>query len=87
MTSDAERDGTPRTQPDSAVETDSHRIARRYVELGGQRRAKIDDNITDVRQWETDPPEAETFWREEVEPLSDEARKDVETFLPTINAQ
>lgn len=87
MNSDEQRDGAPRAQPNPEVETDSHRLARRYVELGGQRKAKIDDNITDVRQWDNDPPDAEQFWRDEIESLPDAARKEVETFLPTINAQ
>jgi hypothetical protein len=45
----------------------------------------IDDNITDVRQWDEDPPEAERFWKERVETLSKDKRKQVEDFLPTIN--
>ncbi|AVC47100.1 hypothetical protein RLV_0972 (plasmid) [Rhizobium leguminosarum bv. viciae] len=45
----------------------------------------IDDNITDVRQWDEDPPEAERFWKERVETLSKGKRKQVEDFLPTVN--
>lgn len=87
MTMDAERDGAPRPQPDNSVETESHKLARDYVKLGGQRKAKIDDNITDVRQWENDPPEAERFWQDRIETLPEKTRKEVETFLPTINAE
>ncbi|RFB88497.1 hypothetical protein B5K11_23690 [Rhizobium leguminosarum bv. trifolii] len=66
-------------------ETPSLRLAKEYLSLGGRRRSKIDDNITEVRQWDQDPPEAERFWRERVETLSKDERKQVEDFLPTIN--
>ncbi|MBB4292573.1 hypothetical protein GGE16_004652 [Rhizobium leguminosarum] len=69
----------------SDTETPSLQLAREYLSLGGRRRSKIDDNITDVRQWDEDPPEAERFWRERVETLSKDERKQVEDFLPTIN--
>ncbi|ARM92445.1 hypothetical protein RHEC894_PE00422 (plasmid) [Rhizobium sp. CIAT894] len=80
-----------RRNPGSALgggcdtETPSLKLAKEYLSLGGRRRSKIDDNITDVRQWEEDPPEAERFWRERVETLSKDERKQVEVFLPTIN--
>ncbi|MBB4234555.1 hypothetical protein [Rhizobium esperanzae] len=67
------------------TETPSLKLAKEYLSLGGRRRSKIDDNITDVRQWEEDPPEAERFWKERVETLSKDERKQVEVFLPTIN--
>ncbi|MBB3311913.1 hypothetical protein FHT78_003689 [Rhizobium sp. BK196] len=68
------------------TETRSLKLAKEYLRLGGHRRSKIDDNITTVRQWEKDPPEAERFWKEQVEPLSAADRKQVEDFLPTINS-
>lgn len=67
------------------METDSHRLAKEYLRLGGHRRSKIDDNITDVRHWEQDPPDAERFWKEKIETLPKDDRKQVENFLPTIN--
>lgn len=70
---------------DSGLETQSLRLAKEYLRLGGHRRSKIDDNITTVRHWEEDPPEAERFWQERVETLSNDERKQVEIFLPTIN--
>ncbi|MDR9803036.1 hypothetical protein [Rhizobium hidalgonense] len=70
---------------ESDTETPSLKLAKEYLSLGGRRRSKIDDNITDVRQWEEDPPEAERFWKERVETLSKDERKQVEDFLPTIN--
>jgi hypothetical protein len=70
---------------DSDTETPSLKLAKEYLSLGGRRRSKIDDNITDVRQWDEDPPEAERFWKERVETLSKDERKQVEDFLPTIN--
>ncbi|ANK95302.1 MULTISPECIES: hypothetical protein [Rhizobium] len=66
-------------------ETPSLKLAKEYLSLGGRRRSKIDDNITNVRQWDEDPPAAERFWKERVETLSKDERKQVEDFLPTIN--
>jgi hypothetical protein len=68
------------------METTCHRLATEYLRLGGHRRAKIDDNITTIRHWEADPPEAEDFWRQKIEPLPQVDRKQVENFLPTINS-
>ncbi|MBW8788019.1 hypothetical protein [Rhizobium leguminosarum] len=70
---------------DSGTETPSLKLAMDYLSLGGHRRSMIDDNITDVRQWDEDPPEAERFWKERVETLPKDQRKQVEDFLPTIN--
>jgi hypothetical protein len=67
------------------ADTPSHRLAKEYLSLGGRRRSKIDDNLIAVRQWEDDPPEAERFWKEKVETLSEDERKQVEDFLPSIN--
>ena len=75
----------PETDGDSNTETPSLKLAKEYLSLGGRRRSKIDDNITEVRPWDRDPPEAERFWTERVETLSKHDRKQVEDFLPTIN--
>ncbi|MBO3761417.1 hypothetical protein [Ciceribacter sp. L1K22] len=66
--------------------TKSKALADEYMRLGGRRLAKIDDNITKVREWENDPPEAEKFWQERIAVLDDKARRDVEFYLPDINA-
>ncbi|WP_183906053.1 hypothetical protein [Rhizobium sp. BK008] len=69
----------------SGTETLSLKLAKEYLSLGGHRRSMIDDNITDVRQWDEDPREAERFWKERVETLSKDEHKRVEDFLLTIN--
>lgn len=67
------------------TKTMSKALAEEYLRLGGKRRAKIDDNITRVRTWEEDPPEAERFWQERVAVLGEVGRRDVEFYLPDIN--
>lgn len=67
-----------------ALETPSHKLARDYMRLGGRRQVKIDDNQISVRQWEDDPPEAERFWKEKIEPLAEDERRQVAEFLPSI---
>ncbi|MBR0557073.1 hypothetical protein J5J10_15400 [Ciceribacter sp. L1K23] len=66
--------------------TKSKVLAEEYMRLGGKRLAKIDDNITKVRKWEDDPPAAEQFWQEHIAVLDDKGRRDVEFYLPDINA-
>jgi hypothetical protein len=68
------------------METRTHKLAQEYLSLGGRRLSKIDDNITDVRQWEADPPAAEEFWQSRIETLPERDRKQVENLLPSINA-
>lgn len=72
-------------QPNRENKTKSRELAEEYLRLGGRRKSKIDDNITDVREWKEDPPEAEAFWAAAIEPLDEERRKEVEFFLPSIN--
>ncbi len=61
-------------------------LAAEYIRLGGKRRAVLDDNLVSTREWAEDTAEAEDFWRDEIEGLPDAQRKDVEKFLPGINA-
>ena len=68
-------------------DTPSLKLAKEYLRLGGHRRAKLDDNITDVRKWEDDPPEAESFWSAKIETLDKDEREQVEKFLPSINSE
>ncbi len=66
-------------------ETSSYATAMRYLNLGGRRRAKIDDNIVTARSWENDPSEAEAFWQSNVETLDERGRRDVALHLPSIS--
>ena len=72
-------------QPNRENKTPARKLAEEYLHLGGRRKSKIDDHITDIREWEEDPPEAEAVWVAEIEPLDEERRKEVELFLPSIN--
>ncbi len=63
----------------------SKALAEEYLRLGGRRIAVIDDNLASSRDWCGDPPEAARFWAEHIASLSDRDRRDVETFLPSIN--
>ncbi|MBB4349301.1 hypothetical protein [Aliirhizobium cellulosilyticum] len=67
------------------MENSSKALAERYQELGGRRVAVIDDNLGSSRDWDGDPPQAAAFWRENIASLSDRERRDVETYLPTLN--
>ena len=66
-------------------DTPSLKLAKEYVRLGGRRKSKMDDNSTSVRKWEDDTPEAEVFWKNHIETLGQDERKQVEDFLPSIN--
>ena len=66
--------------------TPSKQLAEEYVQLGGRRRSKMDDNATSTRQWADDTPEAEVFWKNHIQSLPDNEREQVEKFLPSINA-
>lgn len=65
--------------------TPSLKLAEEYLRLGGQRRAKVDDNIVSTRKWEDESPEAAAFWRENVEPMDEKRRQEVEVHLPSIS--
>jgi len=67
------------------LETPSRKLASRYLELGGTRRAKLDDNIVDTRKWDHEPAEASAFWQKEIEPLPNDKRREVETHLPNMS--
>ncbi len=77
----------PKQSATGDAETRSHELAMEYLKLGGRRRAAMDDNITETRKWEPDPPEAEAFWQSNVAPLPEAERKQVEDHLPSINAE
>lgn len=65
--------------------TPSVKLAEEYINLGGTRRAKVDDNIVSTRKWEDEPAEAAAFWAENIEPMDDKPRRDVEIHLPSIS--
>jgi hypothetical protein len=67
------------------MENASKKLADEYRRLGGRRVAVIDDNLGSSRDWDGDPPEAARFWSEHIAVLSDRDRRDVETFLPSLN--
>lgn len=67
------------------MENQSKNLADEYRSLGGRRIAVIDDNLGSTRNWENDPPEAAKFWKERIASLSDREKRDVETFLPSLN--
>ncbi len=60
-------------------------LANEYLRLGGHRLLVMDDNILSTQSWEADPPEAETFWKQEIEILAPRQRNEVMSFLPSIN--
>jgi len=67
------------------MENAAKELADEYRRLGGRRVAVMDDNLGSSRDWEGDPAEAETFWNEKIAILSDRERRDVESFLPSLN--
>jgi len=66
-------------------ETPSYATAMRYLNLGGKRRAKVDDNIVSTRSWSDDPSEAEEFWQANVETLDEKGRREIALHLPSIS--
>jgi hypothetical protein len=72
----------------SAPKTDTPllQLAKDYIGLGGKRRAVVDDNVVSTRDWEPDSSTAAAFWKERIATLGADERKQVELYLPTINA-
>jgi hypothetical protein len=67
------------------MQNTSKALADEYRSLGGRRVAVIDDNLGSSRDWDGDPPEAAKFWNERVASLPEREKRDVETFLPSLN--
>lgn len=68
------------------MDNDAKKLADEYRRLGGTRLAAVDDNLSSTRRWESEPSEAESFWEQNIRPLDDKERRDVESFLPSVNA-
>lgn len=66
------------------MENASKALADQYLALGGRRVAVINDNLGSSRDWHRDPPDAAAFLNERIGVLSDQERRDVETFLPSL---
>ncbi|AVA25605.1 hypothetical protein [Rhizobium sp. NXC24] len=60
-------------------------LANEYLRLGGRRLLVMDDNVLSTQIWEADPPEADTFWKQKIDPLPQRQRNEVMSFLPSIN--
>jgi hypothetical protein len=69
----------------SDEKTRSLSLAEEYLRLGGSRLAKVDDNVVNTRKWDSEPPEAEAFWKENVEPMVEKGRQHVEVHIPSIS--
>lgn len=67
------------------MENASKTLADEYRALGGRRVAVIDDNVGSSRDWDGDTAEAAAFWNERIATLPDREKRDVETFLPSLN--
>jgi hypothetical protein len=67
--------------------THAAELARTYLELGGTRKASLDDNQVSTRKWDGEPAEAKQFWDEHIATLDTDRRAEVETLLPSINTE
>jgi hypothetical protein len=67
------------------MKNNAQELANEYLRLGGHRLLVMYDNILSTQSWEQDSPEAETFWKQEIEILAPRRRNEVMSFLPSIN--
>ena len=65
--------------------THAAELVQRYLDLGGQRRSVIDDNLISTRLWNDEPQAATDFWDREIEPLSGDARDKIKSLLPSVS--
>lgn len=72
-------------QPNDSLQTPSYDTALGYLELGGRRLAKVDDNIANSREWEMDPMDADAFWQANVEALGEREKREVFLHPPSIS--
>lgn len=66
-------------------QTHAAELAHEYLRLGGRRLAKVDDNHVTTRIWASETPEADAFWKENIEPLDERHQREVITLLPSIS--
>jgi hypothetical protein len=78
-------DHEPQPLADDNLQTSSYHTATQYLELGGRRLAKVDDNIVNIREWDMDPMDAEAFWQANVEALGQREKREVFLHLPSIS--
>jgi hypothetical protein len=75
------------TRAHAAVEDPlTKKLADEYLHLGGKRLLVMDDNDLTTRSWEPDAPEADAFWKQNIQSLPDKRRTEVLSYLPSINA-
>ncbi len=73
----------PQPLADDNLQTPSYDTAMRYLELGGRRLAKVDDNFVKIREWDMDPMDSEAFWQANVEALAEREKREVFLHLPS----
>ena len=61
-------------------------LVKEYLRLGGTRKSANDDNKTSTRKWLGEPAAAKTYWDDNIAPLDDDKRQEVETLLPSISS-
>jgi hypothetical protein len=61
-------------------------LANEYVRLGGKRKAAADDNSMSIRKWDDEPAEATNYWDVNIASLPAAKRREVESYLPSINS-
>ena len=67
------------------TKTTASELVKRYLELGGTRKAAADDNLISTRLWDDEPNEAREFWEANVASLPADRRREVESLLPSIS--
>lgn len=65
--------------------TEVSELAKKYTELGGQRRSVIDDSKVSTRLWGDEPEEAAAFWEKHIARLPPDRLRELETLLPSIS--
>ena len=65
--------------------TKASTLMKRYLALGGVRKAVADDNEISTRVWENEPTDAADYWERNVASLPVARRKEVESLLPSIS--
>jgi hypothetical protein len=65
--------------------TEAAALVKRYLALGGVRKAAADDNEISTRVWENEPTDAADYWERNVASLPEARRRQVESLLPSIS--